>query len=178
MTDSSLQRAEDLLMELLAIPGKSCQEGPVMEFIQQRLRQAGAADEALVVDQAHRHSPHGGEVGNLVLRLPGTAPGPRRLLMAHVDTVPLCVGVRPVRQGTHIVPADKETGLGADDRAGTAVLLATALELLASNRPHPPLTFLWTVQEEIGLFGTGSSAWACSAVRSWPSTSTAGRPKR
>ena len=98
-------------------------------------------------------APVGGEAGNLVLRLPGTKPGKRRLLLAHVDTVPLCQGTRPVRRGRYIVPADKRTGLGADDRAGAAVLLSVALEILRHNRPHPPLSFLWTVQEEIGLYG-------------------------
>ena len=37
--------------------------------------------------------------------------------MAHVDTVPLCRGARPVRRGRWIVPADENTALGADDRA-------------------------------------------------------------
>jgi tripeptide aminopeptidase len=67
--------------------------------------------------------------------------------------VPLCEGARPVRRGTKIVPADKHTALGADDRAGCAVTLATALEVLRSKAPHPPLTFLWTVHEETGLHG-------------------------
>ena len=55
-----------------------------------------------------RRSPQGGQIGNLVCKLPGTQPGPRRLLMAHVDTVPLCRGARPVRRGRWIVPADKQ----------------------------------------------------------------------
>jgi tripeptide aminopeptidase len=33
------------------------------------------------------------------------------------------------------------------------VVLNTALQLLRDGVPHPPLTFLWTVQEEIGLQG-------------------------
>jgi tripeptide aminopeptidase len=95
----------------------------------------------------------GGETGNLVLRLPGTRRDKRRLLMAHVDTVPLCQGARPVRRGQYIVPADKRTALGADDRAGSAVVLAAATEILRRGLPHPPLCFLWTVQEEVGLHG-------------------------
>jgi tripeptide aminopeptidase len=43
--------------------------------------------------------------------------------------------------------------LGADDRAGVAVTLFTALELIRQKRSHPPITFLWTVQEEVGLQG-------------------------
>jgi tripeptide aminopeptidase len=153
MDDRYIKSAEQLLMELLAIPGPSCREQEVMEFIAARLRRAGAPKGSILRDQAHRHSQHGGQVGNMVCRLPGTRPGGRRLLMAHVDTVPLCEGARPVRRGGWIVPADKHTGLGADDRAGTAVVLAAALEILKHQPSHPPLCFLWTVQEELGLFG-------------------------
>ncbi|MCA9266138.1 MAG: M20/M25/M40 family metallo-hydrolase, partial [Planctomycetales bacterium] len=79
--------------------------------------------------------------------------GPRRLLMAHMDTVPVCVGSQPVRKKNIVRSADPRTGLGADDRAGVAVTLHTALRLVREQVPHPPLTFLWTVQEEIGLHG-------------------------
>ncbi len=153
MNTSFLKDAESLVLELLAIPGLSGQEGKVTQFIAQRLRQAGTPAGTIRFDRPPRSSPIGGEAGNLVLRLPGTKPGRRRLLLAHVDTVPLCQGARPVRRGRYIVPADKRTGLGADNRAGTAVLLSVALEILRHNRPHPPLSFLWTVQEEIGLYG-------------------------
>ncbi|MBN2583118.1 MAG: M20/M25/M40 family metallo-hydrolase [Planctomycetes bacterium] len=146
-------RAERLVMKLLALPGRSGQERPVMEFIEKQLRRAGAPAAAIQFDRAHRRSVHGGEVGNLVCKLPGTLRGPRRMLMAHVDTVPLCQGARPVRRGRWIVPAEKRTALGADDRAGTAVVLWTALEVLGGRLPHPPLTLLWTVQEETGLHG-------------------------
>jgi tripeptide aminopeptidase len=70
-----------------------------------------------------------------------------------MDTVPICIGAQPVFRGARIEHADPDTGLGGDDRAGCAVLLHTAIELLKHNRPHPPLTLLWTVQEEIGLHG-------------------------
>ena len=75
------------------------------------------------------------------------------MLSAHMDTVPICAGTRPVLRGNRIDSADSHTGLGADDRAGCAVLLTTALTILKKNLPHPPLTFLWTVQEEVGLHG-------------------------
>jgi tripeptide aminopeptidase len=85
--------------------------------------------------------------------LPGTIRAPRRMLMAHVDTVPICVGSRPVRKGNFITSANKNTGLGADDRAGAAVVLTTALAILGSKLPHPPLTFVWSIEEEAGLLG-------------------------
>jgi tripeptide aminopeptidase len=92
-------------------------------------------------------------VGNLVLKLPGTVRGPRRMLSAHVDTVPICVGSRPVKKGGRMVSANKGTGLGGDDRAGAATLLSTVMSIQRGRLPHPPLTLLWTVQEEVGLCG-------------------------
>jgi tripeptide aminopeptidase len=145
--------ALDLVMAMLSIPGRSGEESAVMAFICDQVRAAGLSDEALQFDDTQRRTPLGGQVGNLVLTLPGTIRGPRRMLVAHVDTVPICVGSRPVRKGKRIVSADKNTGLGADDRSGAAVLLTTALAIQRAKLPHPPLTFLWTVQEEAGLFG-------------------------
>lgn len=146
-------QAEQLLLDLLAIPAGSGQETPVAEYIREKLVAAGVSPAAFKTDSAHRKSVHKGEQGNLVLKLPGTVRGERRMLSAHMDTVPICVGARPIKKGKRIVAADAHTGLGADDRTGVAVLLATALTILQENLPHPPLTFLWTVQEEIGLHG-------------------------
>lgn len=151
----SLSDAEALrlVIELMAIPGRSGEEAAVADFIRELLQVAGFTASALRVDDAHRRTPIGGQVGNLVLNLPGTVRGPRRMLSAHMDTVPVCVGSRPVRRGRRVVSADKKTGLGADDRAGAAVLLCTALEIRRRKLPHPPLTVLWTIEEEVGLFG-------------------------
>jgi tripeptide aminopeptidase len=124
-----------------------------MQRIVRHLRRAGAPEASIQFDQAHRRSAHGGEIGNLVCKLAGTVRASRRLLMAHADTVPLCRGARPVRRGRFVVPADTQTALGADDRAGCAVVLAAALEVLRRKLPRPPLTFFWTVQEELGLHG-------------------------
>ena len=140
-------------MHLLAIEGPSTQEGKVADFIIEQLLDAGAQPSAIRRDAAHKRAGFGGQCGNLVLKLAGTTRSPRRLLMAHMDTVPLCVGSKPVRRGQMIRSADPTTGLGADDRAGVTVVLNTALEILRHRMPHPPLTFLWTVHEEGGLHG-------------------------
>ncbi len=137
----------------MAIPGTSGKEGQVQRFVVAQLRRAGAVQSAIRIDKAHQHTPLGGEVGNLIFRMPGTIRGPRRLLLAHLDTVPLCVGAKPVVRGKSVVSADKRTGLGADDRGGCAVILTAALEIMRRRLPHPPLVFLWPVQEEVGLYG-------------------------
>jgi tripeptide aminopeptidase len=142
-----------LVTELIAIPGRSGHEAQVAEFVSQALRQAGVASSSITHDTAHRKSPIGGECGNLIVKLSGTVRKPRRLLMAHLDTVPLCVGSRPKLDGGMIRPKDASTGLGGDNRAGVAVVLSTALALLDRGLPHPPLTLFFPVQEEIGLVG-------------------------
>ena len=151
--DFAHSAAIQLVTDLIAISGKSTQEGRVVAFIQKKLKQAGVPDAQVTIDDANERSPAGGEVGNLIVKLPGTKRGPRRLLMAHVDTVPLAVGAKPVRDGDLIKSADPQTALGGDDRSGAAVILNTLLTILKNKLPHPPLTFFWSVQEEIGLIG-------------------------
>jgi len=151
--EPDLDAAVERVLKLMAIPGKSGEEGRVAEFITRQLRKAGAPASAICHDDAHQRTPHGGQIGNLIFNLPGTMRAPRRLLMAHMDTVPLCVGCKPKLKGQYASSADKQTGLGADDRAGCAVLLTAAIEILRRKLPHPPLTFFWPIQEEIGLYG-------------------------
>lgn len=155
MTDD---KATELVMQLMAVPGGPGQEGAVQQLIKDKLLAAGVPASAMQNDTAHKKSSLGGEVGNLIVKLPGAGPAsikraPRRLFSAHTDTVPICVGCRPVRKGNTVTSADSKTGLGGDDRAGCAVVLSTALSLLRAGQPHPPLTLLFTVQEEAGLHG-------------------------
>lgn len=139
--------------KMMAIPGKSGEERAIADFIKSELSKAGVPAAAIQHDSAHKKSHLGGQIGNLIVKLPGTIKGPRRLLMGHIDTVPLCVGARPVRDGDLIRPKDPTTALGGDNRAGACVVLTTALEILKRKIPHPPLTLLWPVQEEVGLIG-------------------------
>lgn len=148
--------AFDLVCQLMAIPGRGGEERAVMDTLATHLTEAGAGQEPLRFDRANELSALGGGIGNAILDLPGhgsLADAPRRLLMAHTDTVPVCLGSQPTLEGGIVRSADPTTGLGADDRSGTAVLLTTAMALLRSGVDHPPLTFLWTVQEEGGING-------------------------
>lgn len=147
------ESAIDLVLQMLAIPGRSGQERQIADFIVGELRVAGIDDARIHFDSAHKKSHLGGEVGNLIVKLPGTVKGPRRLLMAHIDTVPLCAGAVPVREGLRIRSKNPATALGGDDRAGAAVVLNAIRLIQKHNLPHPPLTLLWTVQEEVGLIG-------------------------
>ncbi len=141
------------VMDLISISGGSCEEQDVSAWIQKTLKAAGIPDSAISIDNAHKKSPAGGTTGNLIIKLKGTRKGPRRLLMAHMDTVPICAGCQPVREGDWIRPKSKETALGGDNRGGCAVVLTAILEAISQGLDYPPLTLLFTVQEEIGLRG-------------------------
>lgn len=141
-----------LLLKLLEIPGTSGLEKPVLDAVLKEALAAGLPQDAYHFDQAHVKAKNG-ECGNLIITLPGTKRGPRRLLMAHVDTVPLCLDAKPKLGGDFIFSESDKTALGGDDRSGTAVILSTLLRILREKPETPPLTFLFTVQEEIGLVG-------------------------
>jgi tripeptide aminopeptidase len=156
MSDSELafdtDRAVDLLMRFLAVEGTTGHEEAIGRDVAAVLTEAGVPRKAVAIDRANERIPLPTETGNLIVTLPGTFAAPRRLFMTHLDTVPLCAGAKPVRKGDRIVPAGK-TALGGDNRTGVACLVNMVVTLLERSLPHPPLTVLFTVREESGLWG-------------------------
>lgn len=146
------ERAVDRLLALLAVPGITGEERAIGQAVMQALADAGVPRELMQLDQANEQIPHPTQTGNLIVTLPGTVPGPRLLFMAHLDTVPLCAGAIPERRGGKIV-AQGPTALGGDDRTGVACLVTLACTLMEKRLPHPPLTLLFAVREESGLWG-------------------------
>jgi tripeptide aminopeptidase len=146
-------RALRHLMDLLAVEGPSGKEGRVAGAIGKKLRAAGVKSSWMSHDRVHLRAPERFEVGNLIVRLPGTVRGPRRLFLGHMDTVPLCRGAVPVRRGGRIVSKGK-TALGGDNRTACACLVTMTETLLKRRLPHPPTTVLFTVGEEVGLWGS------------------------
>ena len=150
--------ARQTLVELLALRGGSGDESAVADRIVERLVALGLPEDAVADDGAHERIGYGSR-GNLIIKLPGRGRlqrTPRRMFSAHMDTVPLCVGAQPVLEGDWIRGRDNDKALGGDDRSGCAVLMTIARELLAKENAeidHPPLTFVFTVQEELGLRG-------------------------
>ena len=146
--DGAIER----LMQFLAVEGTTGQEKAIAATVSDALRQVGVPAGAIRCDSANERIPLPTQTGNLIVTLPGTQPGPRLLFSTHLDTVPLCAGAVPVRSGKKIVPRG-QTALGGDNRTGCGVLVTLAEALLANRLPHPPLTLLFTVREESGLFG-------------------------
>jgi tripeptide aminopeptidase len=140
------------LMRFLAVEGVTGQEAAIGRDVVRALTEAGVPRKWIRFDDAHTRIPLPTQTGNLLVTLPGTRPGRRRLFMTHLDTVPLCAGAVPVRKGNRIVPQG-QTALGGDNRTGVACLANLLVTLLDRKLPHGPLTALFTVREESGLWG-------------------------
>jgi len=156
MPDTNLTIDEDRaikrLMRFLAVEGITGQEEAIGREVVKALVEEGVPRKWIRFDDAHQRIPLPTQTGNLIVTLPGTTPGPRRLFMTHLDTVPLCAGAVPVRKSNRIVPQG-QTALGGDNRTGVACLATLLITLLERKLPHEPLTALFTVREESGLWG-------------------------
>jgi tripeptide aminopeptidase len=150
--DVDVNQATGRLLRYLAIEGVTGQERAIGQAVAQDLIAAGVPRKAIRFDRVYQRIPLPTQTGNLIVTFPGTKPGPRRLFMTHLDTVPLCAGAKPVRKGNRIIAA-RETALGGDNRTGVACLVTLAATLRAQKLPHSPLTLLFTVREESGLWG-------------------------
>lgn len=150
-TKSALQR----LMRFLAIEGVTGREKAIGRDLMAALKEVGVPTRAMRLDDANTRIPLPTETGNLIVDLPGRgglANQDRLLFMTHMDTVPLCAGAKPKVQGRKVVNTVK-TALGGDNRTGCAVLVTLAAELARQKLDHPPITLLFCVREESGLWG-------------------------
>lgn len=128
------------LEELLSIQGESGNEGRIRNVVKEKL--APYVD-FITVD---RH-------GNLLAeKTYKTGNGPTILLNAHLDTVEEFVENRSIVKEDGIW-SSSEGILGADDRAGVAVLLTLAETLHHKSTFSGKIKFVFTIEEEIGLMG-------------------------
>ena len=147
-----VEAAEECLMSLLTVEGLSGQEAAIAAAVSEALMSLGVPSSAIRFDDANERIDLPTQTGNLIVDLPGTLAGPRLMFSTHLDTVQLCAGVKPRRDGDRIV-TDGSTALGGDNRTGCAVLITLAKTLIEQRLPHPPITLLFTVREESGIQG-------------------------
>ena len=155
MSTVDTQAATDRLMRFLAVEGVTGKEAAIGRELAATLAEVGVPESAIRLDEANKRIPVPTETGNLIVDLPGRGAlhnQPRIMFMTHMDTVPLCAGAKPKIQGRKIVNTVK-TALGGDNRTGCGVLVTLAAELARQNLDHPPITLLFCVREESGLWG-------------------------
>ncbi|MEM1067264.1 MAG: M20/M25/M40 family metallo-hydrolase [Planctomycetota bacterium] len=147
--DEALER----FLQITAIPGRSGEEADVAAAIVKTLSDAGVDPSQIAFDGAESRTRIRGNCGNLIVTLPGSGNGPRTMLSAHMDTVPICVGSQPVVDGGQ-VHSSAPTGLGADDRSGCCSILTAIVERMRRGDSNfPPAVVCFLIQEEIGLEG-------------------------
>ncbi|MGQ9902036.1 MAG: M20/M25/M40 family metallo-hydrolase [Fimbriimonadales bacterium] len=142
------ERMTRLFIEMAQIESGSENEAAMCAFVAQQLRALGA--ETVIVDEASKQI--GGTGGNVLARFKGTVNAPPLLLNAHVDTVYSTEGIQVIRDADEI-RTDGKTILGADNKAGVAIILEVVRTLKERSLPHPPLEVLFTIREEKGLLG-------------------------
>ncbi len=134
-----MSKLREELLHLLSITAPSGREQPVAAYLLERLQ--GKMDE-LSIDG----------YGNVVAeRRFGTGGGPTILLSAHMDTV----SVDPLRSVLQEGDIWRSTSgpLGADDRAGIAIILHTVDQLAAAGYGGT-VKLAFTREEEIGCIGS------------------------
>lgn len=129
--------------KLVRIDSLSYKEGKIVKYLAREVK-------ALGFRPYLAGRPKEGEVGNLVVDIPGKRP--RLILNAHVDTVAPGKGIKPVEKNGKIY-SDGTTVLGADDKTGVAVILEVLRTIKEKKLPHPAIRVIFTVAEENGLYG-------------------------
>ena len=133
-----MERFTKRLLPLLKINGPSGRETAIRRFVEGQLK--GKTD-WVDVDA----------YGNLLAQK-CYGPGPVVLLSAHLDTVEASPPRREIIQEGHILRSSAGI-LGADDRAGIAVILEL-LDFLPRSRFKGTVKVAFTVEEEIGCLGS------------------------
>lgn len=127
------------LEQLLMIPGVSGSEGKIREFVMKRLK---PFVDYIIVD-------HAGNV--LAEKTYRKGDGPTILLNAYLDTVYEIDAKRRILKDDNIWSISKGI-LGADDRAGVAVILHV-VEQLSQSSFNGKVKIIFSVEEERGLIG-------------------------
>ena len=141
-------RLVDEFLDLVRVSSPSKREGQVAKRLRGILERMGATVE---VDDAGDKV--GGDVGNMLAKFPGSAPGVAPfLLCGHMDTVEPCERVTPVVAGD-VIRTDGTSVLGGDDKAGIVAILEAVRVLRETRIPHGPIDILLTICEELGLVG-------------------------
>ncbi|KKK33267.1 hypothetical protein WQ57_25445 [Mesobacillus campisalis] len=142
------ERLLNEFLELVQIDSETKHEGEIAKVLKQKFLDLGVD---VFEDDTTAQTGHG--AGNLICTLAGTKEGVDPIYFtSHMDTVVPARGVKPSIKDGYVV-TDGTTILGADDKAGLAVMLETITVLKEQQIPHGTIQFIITVGEESGLVG-------------------------
>jgi tripeptide aminopeptidase len=132
------ERLVRTFLELVAIDSPSGDEDAIAEELEKRFTGLGVQTS----QDAH---------GNVLGRIEGV--GEPLLLSAHMDTVEPGRGITPVFDGEDIIRSDGTTILGADNKAGCAVILEVIQSAIEDGATFRTIEVAISRGEEIGLVG-------------------------
>jgi tripeptide aminopeptidase len=142
------QKLLDLFLTLVKIDSVSRHERAVADFLTKKFNQWNID---VLEDQAAGEV--NGSAGNLIIRIPGVHDSrPPILLLAHMDTVKSTALVQPKLENG-VFHSDGTTILGADNRAGVAIILRAIEEIIERKLKHRNLEIVFTIAEELGMLG-------------------------
>lgn len=133
-------------LEYVQIPSPSGQEEKFRKYLASELRSLGL-------------NPYVDKIGNTYVDVPGDDKKAKPILLnAHIDTVAHEGTIKPkIKNG--IITSDGKIILGADNKAGVAVIMEVIEQLKEKKISHPDIQVVFTVQEEVGLLGACHIEW-------------------
>lgn len=135
----------DIFMELVTINALSKEEKPVADYIRAFLEKSG-----LTVIEDGSAKATGSNTGNIIARYKD---GGDKVLLSHMDTARPTNALIPILHEGKITGSG-ETILGADNRAGCAILLSAAEYIVEHHPEAPGFTLAFTTCEETTLGGS------------------------
>ncbi|AIE60648.1 M20/M25/M40 family metallo-hydrolase [Bacillus methanolicus] len=142
------ERLLNEFLELVQIDSETKYEAQIAKVLKKKFTELGVD---VYEDDTTAQTGHG--AGNLICTLQGTKDGVDPIYFtSHMDTVVPGKSIKPSIKDGYVV-TDGTTILGADDKAGLAVMLETVRVLKERNIPHGTIQFIITVGEESGLVG-------------------------
>lgn len=143
------ERLLNEFLELVQIDSETKFETKIAKVLKEKFLQLGVE---VYEDDTASITGHG--AGNLICTLPATKEGVDPIYFtSHMDTVVPGKGVKPKIKDGYVV-TDGTTILGADDKAGLAVMLEVIKVIKENDIPHGLIQFVITVGEESGLVGS------------------------
>ena len=142
------KRVERTFLDLVQLDSPSKFEAPVANYCLKAFN--GIPGCTVWVDDAAAKS--GSNTGNVHAILYGNKPG-TLWFAGHMDNVDPCCGVKPIIRDGEVF-SDGTTVLGGDDKGGLAAIIEAFRSLSETDAPRVSVGALFTVQEEIGMYGS------------------------
>lgn len=136
MQNNNHESVVQTFLDLVQIDSPTGEEKHVANYIKKYLTQLDIPN-------------HVDSVGNVVARLEGNEDFDTHLLASHMDTVEPGRGVKPIVSDDGWIRSDGTTILGADNKAGVAIILQALSEVHTEPKnSRIPLDIVFTVSEE------------------------------